>query len=602
MENFDAPDVSTGNNKGILIDQIFYEYSLTKSEDGKDSLLIKLYDPNNISNFYFSYEASYQQLIKDIKFLAICEDLDEIIDSLKEIFSQGNVEVEEKDGEYNLEFKVVGIKKKCFIQLTKNEIEIPKVAKNDLEDKIDKLEKKYNDLLNKFERLKDIKENEIKDKIKEIIFDKDIKSKLFEEMEKLLLSKYNLNNTPKDKNEKENENENEKNLEDKIVEKVQNVVNNKEEKLNNQIVNLQKQIKDNIHYLNNLKLNNNNNNGNNYIILQVKIDKEHLNKEIRLFNQVSTYKYYSNFERDDIEVIIDDKIVPIKFKIDDMDFFYYKSIKDCKLSQKLEYYLSFNFYYYWEFKTTGIHTIKIIFKKKLSQCNGLFCGCGNIYKIDCSHFDCSQIIDCSQMFSYCSSLVEINLGKLDFALSSSFFGMFRYCPNLEKLDVSNLNTQNAKGFKEMFLGCKKLKEINVSNFKTKNCKNISQMFEDCKSLESIDMIKWDMSNIQDDGIANLFYDCSSLKSIKMNFNNQYYFLEKKREDSEEIKEKKETKEKNDLICFKENLEGELMREETPSNDDIFRGLPKKGIFIWRKGTNCKELLKLMPPLWNKMSE
>ena len=141
MENFDAPDVSTGNNKGILIDQIFYEYSLTKSEDGKDSLLIKLYDPNNISNFYFSYEASYQQLIKDIKFLAICEDLDEIIDSLKEIFSKGNVEVEKKDGEYNLEFKVVGIKKKCFIQLTKNEIEIPKVAKNDLEDKIDKLEK-----------------------------------------------------------------------------------------------------------------------------------------------------------------------------------------------------------------------------------------------------------------------------------------------------------------------------------------------------------------------------------------------------------------------------------------------------------------------------
>jgi surface protein len=280
----------------------------------------------------------------------------------------------------------------------------------------------------------------------------------------------------------------------------------------------------------------------------------------------------------------------------------YKSIKDCKLSHKIEYYLSVDFYYYWNFKTTGIHTIKIIFKKKLSQCNGLFCGCGNIYKIDCSHFDCSQIIDCSQMFSYCSSVVEINLGKLDFALSSSFFGMFRYCPNLEKLDVSNLNTQNAKGFKEMFLGCKKLKEINVSNFKTKNCKNISQMFEDCKSLESIDMIKWDMSNIQDDGIANLFYDCSSLKSIKMNFNNQYYFLEKKREDSEEIKEKKETKEKNDLICFKENLEGELMREETPSNDDIFRGLPKKGIFIWRKGTNCKELLKLMPPLWNKMTE
>ena len=287
MENFDAPNVLKVKNKGILIDQIYYKYLLTKSEEGKDSLLIKLYDPNKNSNLYFSYEASYQKLIKDIKFLAICEDLDEIIDSLKEIFSKGNVEVEKKDGEYNLEFKVVGIKKKCFIQLTKHEIEKPKVTKNDLEDKIDKLEKKYNDLLNKFEGIKTIKENEIKDKIKEIIFDKDIKSKLFEEMEQLLLSKYNLNNTPKDKNE------NEKKLENKIVEKVQNVVNNKEEKINNQIVILQKQIKDNIQYLNNLKLNNNNDN--NYIILQVKIDKKNVNKNIRLFNQVSTYKYYSNF-------------------------------------------------------------------------------------------------------------------------------------------------------------------------------------------------------------------------------------------------------------------------------------------------------------------
>jgi len=155
-------------------------------------------------------------------------------------------------------------------------------------------------------------------------------------MEELLLSKYNLNNIPKEKNE------NEKKLEDKIVEKVQNVVNNKEEKINNQIVNLQKQIKDNIDYLNNLKLNNNNN----YIILQVKIDNENLNKYIRLFNQVSTYKYYSNFERDDIEIIIDDQIVPIKFKIGDRDFSYYKSSKNCRLSEKLEYYLSVNFFYY----------------------------------------------------------------------------------------------------------------------------------------------------------------------------------------------------------------------------------------------------------------
>ena len=79
-----------------------------------------------------------------------------------------------------------------------------------------------------------------------------------------------------------------------------------------------------------------------YIILQVKTDKKDLNKDIKLLNQVETYKNYYNFERDDIETIIDNQMVYIKFK-------------DNK--------------YYWNFTTTGIHTIKIIFKKY--YCNAI---------------------------------------------------------------------------------------------------------------------------------------------------------------------------------------------------------------------------------------
>ena len=52
-------------------------------------------------------------------------------------------------------------------------------------------------------------------------------------------------------------------------------------------------------------------------------------------------------------------------------------------------------------------------------------------EIDCSNFDCSQIIDCSRMFSHCYSLKEINLGKLDFALSNNFSYMFYNYRNLE---------------------------------------------------------------------------------------------------------------------------------------------------------------------------
>ena len=87
-----APAVQSPEDIGILINDIKYKYSI----------IIKLYEPTNNSNHYFSYEATYEKIIKDIKFVSMYENLDEIIDSLKEIFYKGNVEIQEKDDEYNL--------------------------------------------------------------------------------------------------------------------------------------------------------------------------------------------------------------------------------------------------------------------------------------------------------------------------------------------------------------------------------------------------------------------------------------------------------------------------------------------------------------------
>ena len=102
----------TPENQGILINDMKYSYSITKSESNEGSLLIKLFEPNEKSNMYFTYEAPMEQLTKEMKFLSICETLDEMIEYLLDTFSQGNANVEEKDGVYNLEFKVSGIKKK----------------------------------------------------------------------------------------------------------------------------------------------------------------------------------------------------------------------------------------------------------------------------------------------------------------------------------------------------------------------------------------------------------------------------------------------------------------------------------------------------------
>ena len=145
---------TTTEEKGIIINQIKYSYSITKSDKDENSLVIKLFDPSQKSNIFFTYEASMEKLAKEIKFLSICESVDEMLDSLTEIFYQGNAVVEEKNGQYDLELKLRDVKKKYAIKLTKNEIEKPKEQKNEFEDKINKLENKYKELLNKFEELK----------------------------------------------------------------------------------------------------------------------------------------------------------------------------------------------------------------------------------------------------------------------------------------------------------------------------------------------------------------------------------------------------------------------------------------------------------------
>ena len=115
MEEIEIGESSpTLNNSGyneIYINGIKCKYSIIKSEKEKDSLIIKLFDPANQSKSYYSYESSYEHIIKDIKFLSMYENIDEIIESLQEIFSKGNIEVHEKDGIYSLELKLIGVKK-----------------------------------------------------------------------------------------------------------------------------------------------------------------------------------------------------------------------------------------------------------------------------------------------------------------------------------------------------------------------------------------------------------------------------------------------------------------------------------------------------------
>ena len=177
-------------------------------------------------------------------------------------------------------------------------------------------------------------------------------------------------------------------------------------------------IKDISNYLNTCGFKNNKN----YIELKLNITKKDIGKDIIFLNQNALY-YNNNFERDDIEVNIDNINVPIKYKKYD-NYNYQLKYKDNELSEKIDRNLKSIIKYYWNFEKEGIYTVKISFRIRLFNSSYMFAGCENIIEINCSKIDCSQIIDCSYMFYQCSSLKIINLGKLDFFQSKDLLLCF----------------------------------------------------------------------------------------------------------------------------------------------------------------------------------
>ena len=592
----------------ISINDSEYLYSILKL-DKEEGIKIKLYEATPKTNIYYEYEGLTSELTKNIKILLLCENLDEMITTLKSSFNEGKAKFIEKEEKYYIEltFEAMGKSKTSLIQFIKYE---PKDPMTEMNDKIKTIENECKNLSKEIEKLKNMKDNDedLKEKIKAILQEKDIKMMLFEEFEKIICSKYNLDNNNKKDDKKEdleknlskvenslkdlmnNElkekvngkefNEKIKNIEEQLFKEsndLDNIKNNLENLKNNYVdkTNLIPQLDENIQNnklikkisdeINSLKIEKNN-----YIELKLKACKE---EKIYFINQCSTYKYFYNFERDDIEVIVDGENVSLDILKRDEEFQSSENSSNCFIAQRLSYNLQKEFCYYWIFKTEGIHTIKIIFRKKLFDCSRLFSRCSEIIEIDLSNFDCSQVTSCESMFCDCLSLKKLNLGTLDFGLSKKFKDMFAHCINLEELDVSDFNTKNSMSFERMFYYCSKLKKIDVSKFNSSKCKKISRMFEGCQNISEINMINWDMSSLyKNRPIDNLFYRCKMLKMIKMSSNF------------------------NDIDIRDQG--GFLWNKK----DEIFEGLPEGGKFYWKKGINCNKLLNVLPVSWNREQE
>ena len=134
------------NIKKIIIENIEYIYSISKLEN-KDgiSIILKELKPNK--NIKFIYEALKDKLTKDIKQLYICENIDEMINTLKDMIDTGNIIVEKREDKYIMIIEIAVLKK-----ISKYEIEL--IKKEPINEK-NELLIKLNDMDNKFKMIQE---------------------------------------------------------------------------------------------------------------------------------------------------------------------------------------------------------------------------------------------------------------------------------------------------------------------------------------------------------------------------------------------------------------------------------------------------------------
>jgi len=258
--------------------------------------------------------------------------------------------------------------------------------------------------------------------------------------------------------------------------------------LNDDIKNINDKLNNLININNEIKIKNENN----YIIAEIEIKENDINKDIRIINSyeesLRINKYIKKNENCNNE----------------------EEIKKCiiKINEKI---IPFNYIH--KFESKGKYTIKYIFNNNIKSTAFMFYECELLTSINLSNFNTSNVTDMRGMFYECSSLTSINLSNFNTSNVTDMRGMFYGCSSLTNINLSNFNTSKVTNISYMFSGCSSLTSINLSNFNTSNVTDISYMFYGCSSLTSINLSNFNTSNVTD--MRRMFNECSSLVSINL---------------------------------------------------------------------------------------
>ena len=192
----------------------------------------------------------------------------------------------------------------------------------------------------------------------------------------------------------------------------------------------------------------------------------------------------------------------------DMDFY----LEDKKVSLEKDFDNNWRLNY--SFITTGKYAFWMVFNDIVTDMEGFFATGPNIYSLDFSLFDSTNLTNMRILFNKCKKLKEIKgFDKLNTSKVIDMEGLFQNCITLEYIDLSNFDTSNVTNMAFMFNHCNRLKEIKgLDRFITSKATTMEGMFQSCFKLEFIDVSSFDTSNVE---IMNfMFVDCFKLKGIK----------------------------------------------------------------------------------------
>ena len=251
--------------------------------------------------------------------------------------------------------------------------------------------------------------------------------------------------------------------------------------LNNKIIGLYLEKNNEIHLINMIinKFILNNEDNNNQIILELKIEKKDINKDIYFLDNTPNHGNLKELNESNVKVYINDE--------------------------------KYEFQKYFKPQKEGIYTIKLKFQIEIENCSYMFSNCNNLINIDLSSFNSEKVKNTPFMFSFCKSLQNIDLSYFNTENVTNMSYMFIDCAKLENIDLKSFNTKSVENMSYMFTNCKNLQNLDLTSFSTQNVTNMSYMFSGCQNIANINLTSFNTQNVTD--MSSMFYDCKNIDNI-----------------------------------------------------------------------------------------